>query len=87
MADEDIVFVYITDETSPQKTYENMIPDIQGHHYRLSNRQFKYLAKKFQITGIPRYMVIGRHGEIVEPDFNGWLDARAIQKELQKYLK
>ncbi len=87
MADEDIVFVYITDETSPQKTYENMIPDIKGYHYRLSNQQFEYLAKKFQITGIPRYMVIGRRGEIIESAFNGWLDAQAIQKKLQGYLK
>lgn len=82
----DIVFVYITGETSPQKTYENMIPDIKGHHFRLSNEQWRYICEQFGVNGIPHYMLVDRSGEIVEKKFNGWQEKPAIKAALLKCL-
>jgi len=40
LKDKDIVYLYITGETSPLKTWENMIPDIHGEHYRVTAAQW-----------------------------------------------
>lgn len=64
----EIEFVYITGETSPLVTWQNSIPDIKGHHYRLTNAQWRYLCNKYNITGIPRYMLVGKDGQIINPE-------------------
>lgn len=63
--DKDVVFVYITNQTSPEKTYKNMIPDIKGEHYRVSSDQWSYLGDKFKITGIPHYTLVNQEGIVV----------------------
>lgn len=80
----DIVFVYLTGPSSPMKTYENMIPDIAGEHYRLSGEQWKYIGNQFQISGIPRYILVDRTGKIVDRQYNGWKEAKAIKADLLK---
>ena len=39
LIDKDIVYVFIAGENSPETTWNNMIPDIHGEHYRLTNAQ------------------------------------------------
>ncbi len=60
-----VVFVFVTDETSPLGAWQNMIPDIPGEHYRLTNAQFGELRKKFGIRGVPSYMILNKKGEQV----------------------
>lgn len=59
----DISFVYITGESSPLKTWMNMIPDIKGDHYRLSAKQWNYVCDQFGIDGIPSYVVVNKAGK------------------------
>ncbi len=86
LKDKDIVFVYLTGPSSPEKTFENMIPDIPGEHYRLSGEQWKYVGSQFQITGIPRYILVDREGKIVDRQYNGWQEAKAIKADLLKLI-
>ena len=63
LATDDIVWVYITNESSPIKTYSEMIPGIKGLHYRVNNAQWNYLTDKmFDIDGIPSYVLVDRDG-------------------------
>jgi hypothetical protein len=39
-----------------------MIADIKGNYYRLSDAQWRYLYKKFNIEGIPSYVIIEKDG-------------------------
>lgn len=39
LKDRDIVYIYLTGETSPKGTWENMIPDIHGEHFRVTADQ------------------------------------------------
>ena len=39
-----------------------MIPDIKGLHYRLNDGQWRYLCDKFNIDGIPSYVLVDREG-------------------------
>lgn len=65
---DDIVFLYITNHSSPEGLYNNMIPDIKGEHYRVSQDQWNYLSSQFGISGIPHYMLVNKTGEVVIND-------------------
>ena len=60
-----VVFVYITDESSPINTWNNMMPTIKGEHFRLKNDQYKILKDKFGINGVPSYLILNKKGEQV----------------------
>jgi thiol-disulfide isomerase/thioredoxin len=68
LADRNIVFVYITNPTSPEKTYKEMIPNIRGEHFRVSQDEWTFLVQKFNIYGIPHYALVDKNGKIVNGD-------------------
>lgn len=86
LKDKEIVYVYITGETSPKEHWDKMIPTIQGEHYRLTDDQWTYLNKLFHIEGIPTYFILDRKGNIVyrEAGFPGTVE---MKKELLKALE
>jgi thiol-disulfide isomerase/thioredoxin len=83
---QNIAFVYITNQTSPQGTWSNMIPDIKGEHYRVSNDEWNFLQAKFNISGIPHYVLVGKNGEVINPDL-GHFDNERLKSELVKHIK
>ncbi|MNI83525.1 hypothetical protein D3C73_1403390 [compost metagenome] len=85
MKDSNVAFVYITNETSPLATYQNMTPGIKGQHYRLDNDAWRYLADKFKITGIPHQVLVNKEGKVVNPHL-GFLDNKEIKQLLEKQL-
>ena len=55
-------FVYITGETSPMDTWKEMVPNIHGDHYRLTDKQWGELCNQMEIPGIPAYILINKDG-------------------------
>ena len=82
----DIVYLYITGETSPLKTWENMIPDIHGEHFRLTDTQWKYLSDAFKIEGVPTYLVVDREGNTTFRQ-TGFPGVEKMKEELLKVTK
>ena len=64
LMDKGVCFVYITGETSPQKDFDKMMPNIHGDHYRLTNAQWGEICKTLNIPGIPAYAVVGKDGSM-----------------------
>ena len=60
---DDLVWIYIANETSPIVKYKEMIPGIKGKHYRLNDKQWAYLGDKFKIDGIPSYVLVDKQGK------------------------
>ncbi|MGE5457066.1 MAG: TlpA family protein disulfide reductase, partial [Methanococcaceae archaeon] len=85
LAGKDIVFVYITNQTSPKETYDNMIPDIPGEHYRLSSDEWNFLSSKFNISGIPHTIIVDRNGDVVDPHLMH-MENNTLQIKLEKLL-
>ena len=85
MAGKDVVFVYITGPSSPENTYKNMIPDIKGEHYRVSEDEWNYFSSKFNIIGIPHYALVGKNGEVISPNL-GHLDNNSLKIKLEKLI-
>jgi thiol-disulfide isomerase/thioredoxin len=57
-----IQFVYITSPTSPLKTWQEMIKDIDGDHYYLTKEQYSYILNHYDSDGIPTYAIYDTEG-------------------------
>lgn len=62
---EDIVWIYIADDSSPLPKYLELIKDIKGLHYKLTEEQYAELSKKLNINGYPYYILVDRKGNTV----------------------
>lgn len=60
---DDLVWIYIANETSPLVTYKTSIANIEGEHYRLNQEQWDYICDKFKIDGIPSYVLVTNDGK------------------------
>jgi thiol-disulfide isomerase/thioredoxin len=61
------------------------VPTIKGQHYRLKSDEWRFLADKFKITGIPHQVLINKEGKVVNPAL-GFMDNEQIKKLLEKHL-
>jgi thiol-disulfide isomerase/thioredoxin len=86
MANENVAFVYITDQTSPKTNYENMIPAIKGEHYRVSDDEWNILKDRFKISGIPHYVLVGKDGKVINSNL-AWLDNSRLKTLLVKHIQ
>ena len=66
-----VAFVYITNQTSPQALWENVIPDITGDHYRLTQHEWEVLSKRYNVTSIPHGIILNQDGLVVSPKIQG----------------
>lgn len=85
LAKENIVFVYITNPSSPKEKYDKMIPGIKGDHYRLSEDEWNLLSYEFKISGIPHYMLVGKAGNVINPHVTG-MGNEQLKYLLMKYI-
>jgi thiol-disulfide isomerase/thioredoxin len=86
MQNKDVVFLYITNPTSPEKTWNNSIPNIKGEHYRVTQDEWNYLSDKFNISGIPHYVLVNKKGEVVNPKL-GFNSNEGIKRMLEEQMK
>ncbi len=68
MEGKEVAFVYITGPSSPEGTWDTMISEIKGEHYRVNKEQWKFLCDTYKVTGIPHYMLVDKNGNIVDTD-------------------
>ena len=82
----DIQFVYITSPSSPLKTWQEMIKDIDGDHYYLTKEQYNYILNHYDSDGIPTYAIYDAEGNqtFKTISFSG-LDV--FKNEVNKVLK
>jgi len=85
MKENDVVWLYLTGETSPLKTWIKTYPDISGEHFRVSKKQFDYWGTAFNIKGIPTYMVYDKQGQQLSK-YTGFPGVASIKKDIQKLL-
>jgi thiol-disulfide isomerase/thioredoxin len=66
LSDKGIVYVFIAGENSPLGTWKNMIADLHGEHFRLTEKQWNYMGTTLGLNAVPSYFFIDREGNIVE---------------------
>ena len=64
---QDIGFIYLAC-LSPEEQWREMVDnfDNKGEHFLLSKEQYLALTEKFDISALPRYMIVNRKGEFVD---------------------
>lgn len=85
-ADQDVVFLYLAGENSPENTWKNMISDMKGYHYRLNNAQWDYLKDNLNAHGVPTYIIIDRDGNQTFHTV-GFPGVDTMKRELKKALE
>jgi len=85
MKGKDVVFLYLTGETSPIGNFLQTYPTISGEHYRVSDAQWSYWYETYDIQGIPTYMVYDRQGKQLAR-YVGFPGVDEIKKAIEKGL-
>ena len=62
----DVSFVYVTSPTSPLPKWNEMIVNIKGDHYYLTEKQLNTIYKQIETNVFPTYLIIDRDGKIVK---------------------
>lgn len=61
---EDIVHVYLSNESSPKNSWNKRIKEIGGQHYYLNDEVWKQLMNKYSFNSIPSYVIFNKNGEV-----------------------
>ncbi|MES2829876.1 MAG: TlpA disulfide reductase family protein [Bacteroidota bacterium] len=70
LAGKNVVFVYLCINSDNDKRWRKLIDSkhIEGENYLLSGQQSAALLQKYNIKGIPRYMLFDQDGDAVSED-------------------
>lgn len=81
----DVEFVFITDvRSSPMNDYQKLVDEQQmTNTYRIPTDDFNYLRQLFNFNGIPRYVVIGKNGKVIDDNYNMY----GFESNIQQLLK
>lgn len=80
----DAAFVFITDETSPQKDYDLFMADVDGFKYRVSKDDYNYFRELFHFNGIPYYLVLDKEGRVRMETVRSWMAEQEFKKLLEE---
>lgn len=88
LAKKGCAFVYVTGETSPEAAWKQMIPSIDGDHYRLTKEQWNELIAQLGIPGIPAYLLLNKDGSVAFSNLNegGYPGNEIIQNNIEVAL-
>ena len=78
-----VAFVYVTGPSSPKNLWENMISEIHGDHYYVTDEQWDTLLSQFESQGIPTYVVVGKDGN-VKNKYIGFPGIDTLRKDLSE---
>ncbi len=87
LKDKDMVFVYLTNHTSPMDKWNMLIPDIEGEHYRVEEDEWNILASRFNISGIPHYILVDKEGEVVKDKMYFSSSNEELKKTFMEYVE
>lgn len=75
-------FVYVSGPTSPEGLWKDMIADIHGEHYYVTDEQWTELLQQFESQGIPTYVIVDKEGN-VKAKHIGFPGVETISNELK----
>ena len=85
LADKDIVYIYITSSTSPVDTWKELIPNIGGEQYYLTDEQRNFMMEQHKSDGYPTYAIYSSDGNLTYTTA-GFPGVETIKEELEKAI-
>ena len=81
----DVVFVYLTNETSPENEWKKQVANIPGLHYRVTEETWNQIPN---ISGIPQYYLYDRQGSRVWEHLGfGDETLQDIEQQIEKAIR
>lgn len=79
----DFKMIFISDDTNSKSRYEDFVTKyLEGEiTYRISESDFHLLRDLFAFSSIPRYVLIGPDGKVLDSDFN----IHTMKRDLEQY--
>ena len=87
LKNKNIVFVYLTNSSSPKKLWEETIKGIGGEHYYLNKEEWENISysEKYGFEGIPTYIIFDTKGELIHK-FSGYPGNAEILRKIKELL-
>jgi thiol-disulfide isomerase/thioredoxin len=85
MEDKNVVYVYLTTESSPKELWINKIKSIQGEHYYLNGKDWDYILDSYKFSSIPSYLLYDVNGVLKNKQI-GYPGTGNMQKMIEKIL-
>ena len=81
-SDTDIIFIFVSDESSPLDKWKSLAKNFGGIQIRINEDDSRELGKEFNLTGFPSYLLYDRNHDLVstftgiplEKDYLQWLE-------------
>jgi len=83
--DQDVTFVYLTNESSPKKLWEEKIQGIGSEHYYLTPAQWEHVMEKYNFEVIPSYLLFDKQGKMVD-SFTGFPGSDVVERKIKSLL-
>lgn len=85
LKDKDIDYIYIATSSSDRGKLEEMIKDIPGHHFLVSNDLAHAICSKVGSSSVPTYLILDKNGMLVQ-SFIGFPGEDAMKQTLLQAL-
>ena len=84
----EVVFLYIAVSCTKQ-SWENTVKEkkLEGEHYFANENEGKLLSGKFNISGIPHYVLIDKEGKVKDDDALRPSDKTKLLRRINELLK
>ncbi|MDQ0640241.1 thiol-disulfide isomerase/thioredoxin [Pedobacter sp. W3I1] len=83
--DKSVVFVYLTNSSSPRNLWEEKIKGIGNEHYYLNDVQWMYVMTFFGFEAIPSYLLFSKEGVLVKK-FTAFPENEDVKRMINEQL-
>ncbi|QQS96792.1 TlpA family protein disulfide reductase [Sphingobacterium spiritivorum] len=84
---DDVIFVYLTDETSDYTGWNNYVNLFEGEHYYLYNNQLSLISDTYGVKYIPSYLIFNKRGELSQKSLGGYMGNEKAIEWIENALK
>lgn len=84
---DDVVFLYMTNESSNYSKWNDYVSIIGGEHYYLHDNQHTVIAETYGIKSIPCYLIFDKKGHLSEKSLSGYMGNEKAVEWIEKALE
>jgi len=85
LKDKGVVFVYLTDISSPKPLWQGKIKSIGGEQYYFTAKEWEYVTDNFGFKGIPSYLIYDKNG-VLKHKFTAYPGTDTMRKMIKELL-
>lgn len=85
LKDKGVVFIYLTNSSSPKPLWQGKIKSIGGEQYYFTANEWEYVTDNFGFKGIPSYLIYDKNG-VLKHKFTAYPGTDTMRKMIKELL-